>query len=459
MNFVKIFSGDFLDCLLMGSCSLFQENEDFRDLIKQTIRKNYKNRIDFINLIKINVIINFSEQLGNYKKYVYLRESNNIYSLLSIDGKTYFNELFNIENILPLEINEKISQYFPENIKEISPFYNDLAEKYVVVDGEENKNPDYVRNIKIMGNVQVLPKRADNVMLYDSAYNLEDMIITNSLYSTSGGTKMPKMMKILYSLEHINDYSDFLNLTELFTIFTKDMKFPPQLKKLSIYLDRPWKFKTFIKVIPKTIENLSIYAKKFRQEDILDFSHLKLKSFFIRAGEEFKNQIKLNDGVKNVEIWENFNCEYPKSIEKLILTYSDDTQQIIKNLDHLVNCKDLSILCEEKIKYPPNLEILRIKYLLHYIGYIIDLTNTKIKKIYIENMSYRGDYLDNLENLGYLKNFKLPSTFENFEINKNNNIDIKEYDGMKINYYEDPELSITDNFREDFETFYEVEFY
>lgn len=405
MDLFSIFSGNLIECVFKGCCSLFQENNNLNIATLD------------LKLIPFTIVINFEKFINDYDKYIYIKKEKDKYYLLGKyeDGliKTYFDELYNIQTILPIEINRKIVEYNPRSFKTISKFYNELSNEFKLTKIRDVKT-DYVKNLLINENFK-LPKRTENVFSF-IYMDLSKLIITNSLYLKSV-CEIPNTMKILYNrYMFLDNFSNFKNLTELETPFMENMIIPITVITLSLYSTS--KFSDVLKVIPNSVRNLRIKYMYEKGDDILDFQTLNLNSLKIDI-DRFRNTKNLGIVTsQNLKIFKLITNKYvklniSKTLEIIDIDYEPD--DFIFNLQEMDNCKELTLFTNvEGIQYPPNLKILNLNI---YTYQKEDFTNTKLEKLYI-----RRDMSQNKVN-NLIKNTKFPKSFQTIELEKNTNDD------------------------------------
>lgn len=427
MNFITLQTGEFLDCVLTSCCHIYQNGDDQRKKkIIDVIKKNIYNKDQLSNILKFTIVINFNLIYGNFNRYIYLKQDKN-YHLLAIKEnngyRTYFNELYNIENILPIEVNEKIVSYSnPYEISKVSKLYNDLSERFRIIKSSENKNLDYVKNLEIDKCVNI-PKKADSVISHINC-DLSNIEI-NNLYKMKGedtDIKYPKNVKVLYTLDYNFNFSPYKNLNELFLFMNRETIFPPNLKKIEFVMDSNTNMDIpeILEKLPKSVFDVSInilrypYNKHFTITS--DIKILKINSE--NEEETIDMYINILSRLKELSIVNFYNNsleKYPKTLEKIYT----ETENI--DLSYLNNCKELGLLVwPQQVIFPINIKILNIDQF--FLKTKRDISNTNIEYI---NINY-------IEDLSYLDNIKLPINFKEFVITENQYIKGKSYPKARI---------------------------
>lgn len=479
MNFIEIHTGDFLDCVLTGSSSLFQENNDLKNIIYSKIKTENKEEIS--NLFKITIIINFAQLIGDFNRYLYLKEKNSIYYLLAIKEngyyKTYFDEIFNIQNILPLELNMKILEYSNnKNLKAVSKFYSDIYKDdniYYFSKIEENANPiNLVINCNERGLIipynwtdmnridknKKIPLSIRNVYSMDRTKDLRHLNLISAIHNSIDFLPLtikhvycdilvtPKLStyKNLVSFQCENVLEDLLNF-----------KFPQTLKKLKIYPCSEAQLEDILRALREIkLEDLNLRTiNTITHLDLTGINYLKK----LRIDES--SPLNINFGTSKIEtlIIYYYSYKFPKTVKNLYITYND-----IIDEDHTIDGLNLTYLNLHKFRLniSENYEKFTLSNSLKVLEFRsadesdIDLSNSRIEEFNVyENGELKDIILPNtVKKINYADD-SLPEFIEEITIDDKMMImftypnEDDEYQENEENEFEELDLSYLENLK------------
>lgn len=245
-DFIQIFSGTLDECILMGCCSLYQEN--------QKIKFKSKN---FLNLIPFTIVINFEKTYNEYDRYIYIKQEDENYFLL---GKkvnnliqTYFNEL-DLKNIFRDNNYEYSIDENRKNFEEFDKIYRIKIYRRGKNLYKENKNlineKIFKQEDNILEYLQTIPNPSYNyikedVKRYDNIKNIFDIFKRTRLEELN-----TFVLACLISDIYIFKNRDKINDRELYTL-------------TSLLISEK-----LIEKFPSEIENFQFFTKNYKVNEI-----------------------------------------------------------------------------------------------------------------------------------------------------------------------------------------------
>lgn len=381
---------------------------------------------------KLNIVVNFEKVYkGNSNRYIYFKESDNNYKLLSYDGEYIFKELFTIQDILPQEILEKIvgsDKKTEETLSLTSRKLNNIfvlekanASDIAKLNGVKVKTliydkvipiPEFVQNIIIEDfnfetnvsfeqlNLKSLDVKSNQVGI---PLNLETFIcsVQSEIYfryllkrtQNVKNLSLDIFEEVIYSV----NFNNFNNLQKL--IFTNEkyttLFFNENLKELDIgYYHNLTKFPISLeKLIIKDIDKQA-YENEHFSGFITNTEVIKNKPQ--ERGFYRKLDLSYLANLKQLQIKDNyFSIIFPSSLEILYLSSPED-------VSYLDNLKELYFIDNENSYERFNDQVIFPKN-LQKTNYPDDNLPQAITHIY--NV-YNCDELEGID-LSYLTNLKI----------------------------------------------------